>query len=212
MKKISIFIGFLLLLNVNQLANAIPYAGIDFPAGPISFIDEVLSYEPDFYGEPPIPLPTDSTVVIGPPRGPGDNWSLPIGNGGRITLGFIDNFLIGSGDNQPDLWIFELGTGVEHTFVEISKDGLVWHFVGKALGSTSGIDIDLFGYGPNDAFSFVRLMDDPNQLPGGQPAGADIDAVGASSTIPVPIPATMLLLSTSLVGLAGMGRKKFFKK
>jgi hypothetical protein len=211
MKKISFFLSFFFLLSVNQLAEAIPYGGIDFPAGPISFIDKVVSYEPDFLGEPPIPLPTDPTVVIGPPRFPGDKWSLPIGNGGRITLKFTDNFLIGSGDNQPDLWIFEIGTAEEHTFVEISKDGMIWNFVGKALGSTSGIDIDLFGFGPKDAFSFVRLMDDPDQLPGGQPAGADIDAVGASSTSPIPEPATMLLLGTGLIGLAGF-RRRFKKK
>ena len=73
-----------------------------------------------------------------------------------------------------------MGPDVEDTFVEISVEGAVWHPVGKVFGSTAGIDIDAFGFGPGDHFSFIRLTDDGNE--GGQTGdtvGADIDAVGA---------------------------------
>ena len=77
-------------------------------------------------------------------------------------------------------------------------------------GSSAGIDIDAFGFGPSDQFAFVRLTDDPDE--GGQSGiflGADIDAVGAISTVAIAPPApaqvpTMphwMLMLMALLGL-----------
>lgn len=171
----------------SQAAN---FGGVEFPKGAISFADRVVSYNPVIKHGNPISLVRDPSKALGSPDcGFFDLCSVSLGYGGSITLQFIDNFLTGSGNKALDLWIFETGPNVEDTFVDISKDGVTWHSVGKILGGTRGIDIDAFGWGRKDLFSFVRLTDDPNQ--GNRNrfsaiadifAGADIDAVGAISS------------------------------
>lgn len=200
-------------------AHAVVFGGIEFPDGAISFADAVISYDPAFGGGN---VPTDVRYTnplqaLGAPNyntttGIG---SVSLGAGGRIVLQFTDNYLTGSNSAANDLHIFEIGPDVEDTDVDISKDGFTWFPIGTVTGSTSSIDIDAFGFNSTDLFSFVRLtdvklLDDTS----GSTVGADIDAVGAITTIPRPpgtnVPdsgTTLLLAAISLLGLSGLRRR-----
>lgn len=169
------------------------FGGVTFPQGVASFADRVEANNVHISarGEPTAPY-RNAAWALGPPDYAGAGCTLAtctnvaLGVGGSITLEFVDNRLTGSGSAALDLWIFEIGPQVEDTFVEISKDGVTYTSVGKVAGATAGIDIDAFGFGPGDEFRFVRLTDDP-ALDGttGAAVGADIDAVGAISSVAV---------------------------
>ncbi len=190
-------------------AGAEVFHGVEFPGGAASFADAVVSYDASFGGGA-IPSPTyrNPAQALGTPNfgDAPDPTYVSLGAGGRIVLRFTDNSLTGSGNSNLDLWIFEIGPDVEDTFVDVSKDGVTWFSVGKVFGSTSGIDLDAFGFGTSDFFSFIRLTDDIAEgATSGTTVGADIDAVGAISTAPpvpppgrVPEPGTLLLLSAGL--------------
>ncbi len=166
-------------------AQSYEFGGVEFPQGSLSFADEVVLFDPWFNGGPvgiaEYSKPEDALGI--PDRGDGNPANaVTVGNGGRITLKFVNNLLTGSGDSTHDLHIFEVGGDVEDTFVELSKDGIIWHSVGKVYGATSSIDIDAFGFTVADKFEYVRLTDDPDEGGStGDSPGADIDAVGAIS-------------------------------
>lgn len=169
------------------------FGGLDFPDGERSFADSVVSFTPGTYG------------VSNPSTGPSKSLGAPdyiesddaigdtfisIGNGGTLVVKFQDNSLSTSGNNDPDLWIFEIGARVERIYVYISEDGTNWIDLGSVEGATSGIDIDSYignGVVVGGRYSYVKLVDDINENEQTHfTAGADIDAIGAiSSTEPV---------------------------
>ncbi|MFN9462396.1 MAG: hypothetical protein ACK6B2_04250, partial [Planctomycetota bacterium] len=107
---------------------------------------------------------------------------VSLGRGGSMVVQFADNYLTGSGDDQPDLAVYEVGTS-ENVNVEVSYDGVVFTPVGTISGLIRYVDLDAFGFGTDSLLRYVRLTDDPNQGPnGGVSPGADIDAVGALSS------------------------------
>lgn len=201
---------------VSAPASAALFHGVEFPGGAASFSDSVVSYDPAFSGGAiPAAAFRDPTQALGTPNFPEgtDPEYVSLGAGGRIILRFTDNSLTGSGTSALDLWIFEIGPDVEDTFVDISKDGSTYFSVGKVTGATKGVDIDAFGFGTSDFFSFVRLTDDiALDATSGTTVGADIDAVGAISTAPavngVPEPGTFALLGIGLAALRYQRRSR----
>lgn len=201
-------------LFVGSSAYAAQYGGIEFPGGAASFADSVIAYDPSFGGGnvPTHPNYINPSSAVGAPDYAGGVGSVSLGAGGQLIVQFTDNYLTGSDSAADDLHIFEIGPDVEDTTVEISKNGSDWFNVGLVFGSTSSIDIDFFGWTSADLFSFVRLTDVKAEGAGsGSTVGADIDAIGAITTIPrqsVPdAGSSVLMVLVSLLGLIGLRRK-----
>lgn len=197
-------------------AHATLIGGVEFPGGSASFADAVVGYSVGSGGV--TSTFEDPSQALGAPdySSSANNGFVSLGEGGTITLKFTNNLLTGSGNSNDDLWIFEIGTAVEATFVEISKDGAIWLSVGEVAGATRGVDLDSFGYGTSDQFAYVRLTDDRNDTHGaGSTAGADIDAVGAISTVPtraVPEPGVLTIFASALIGFGVMRRNRLIAR
>lgn len=164
---------------------------MEFPLGARSFADTVIEYK---RGTPqPGKAYRGALNALGAPDHMGRSACtsadgcgyVSLGNGGSLTLGFLDNRLTGDGTPAADLWVFEVGPPVEVVQVEVSTDGATWIPVGEAIAARGGVDLDSYGFGPSDRFAFVRLTDKPGGGgTTGAVVGADIDAVGTISGVP----------------------------
>lgn len=175
-----------LLASFATQANTFKTHGVEFPQGEISFADKIIGYTP---GEGVAAPHNTSSMAIGIPGNTGDfcNASkcdeVSLGIKGTLTVEFTDNYLTTSGDNKLDLWIFETGSAVEATKIDVSVNGTDWIDVGHVAGATAGIDLDAFigkGIVEDTKYRFVKMKD--MKASSAYPMqGADIDAVGAIS-------------------------------
>lgn len=157
------------------------------PGGDDAFAQSVLEYVP---GDQNLGQcdPNDqggtASAALGPPdSGPDHDSDTSLGVGGSLSLEFIIP-LTGSGDDGPDVWVWEVGLAAEDDTVEVSADGASWTLVGQSDGSTfgsQGFDIDAHGFDQTSRLFFVRVTDVGDNL--GCPAGSDIDAVAVLSNI-----------------------------
>ncbi|CAG0945185.1 hypothetical protein GPROT2_03074 [Gammaproteobacteria bacterium] len=233
MNNLARVLAILLPMLAFAPAPAAIYNGVEFPQGAASFADQVVNFSP---GAGPAPAFLDANNALGVPDVNTTNglacFSAPstsnckftsLGNAGVLTLRFTDNVLSGSsasgsaigvGDGFNDLYLVEVGVS-EATTLDISADGNTWFNVGSISGGaggsigvfTYGFDIDKFGFGTTDLFSYVRITDLVTGDPETSPEGADIDAVGAIQTAVVPVPAGIWLLPAMAVVLRRARRR-----
>ncbi len=232
MRKSPCFLIVMILGIIPTSARGEVFGGIDFPNGASSFADSVIQWNPLFSGGP---APTaanytnpDSSLGVPdyPPGGTiNSTGAVSLGHGGLLELAFTDNLLTNSGNSDFDIHIFEVGILVEDTFVAVrptavtlalldpamDSNGDGFFELGKVFGSTASIDIDSFFSGfvaGQLAFDAVQLIDDVNEdAASGSTVGADIDAVGAIFSVPVPEPSTTVMLATVTI-LLGVVRRR----
>ncbi|MFC1764801.1 hypothetical protein ACFL6U_22365 [Planctomycetota bacterium] len=178
MRKVICVISGLVFTCGSSPVSAKLIGGIEFPGGDASFVDAVIDYHLGHDSWPPY---NDPNRALGVP----DGNDVSLGVYGHLVLKFTDNFLTTSGNDEHDLYVFEIGGWIEPFKVEISVDGISWIDLGDFKGQPTSIDIDRFeSVVPDTTYSYVRLTD---ILPhtSGKPYGqADIDAVGAISSSP----------------------------
>ncbi|MDH5711560.1 MAG: OmpA family protein [Gammaproteobacteria bacterium] len=173
---------FLYLLSNQSLATESAYysdshgSEVLFPLGEISFADEVIRYE----AGDPAPLKAkhrDASRALSIPdyqHSTGDGY-LSLGCGGVLVVKFNDNAL--TDIEGPDLYVFEVGTAIEPTQLEISPDNRNWIMVGEISGGRADVDIAAYT-AEYESFRYLRLTDLKQHCGRGSP-GSDIDAIGA---------------------------------
>ena len=147
-----------------------------FPQGDKSFADEIILYQ----AGDPAPLkarhrdPSNALSIPDYQHRSGEGY-LSLGCGGVLVVKFNDNALT---DIQgPDLHIFEVGSAIEPTQLEISPDNKHWIMIGEISGGHADVDISKFTQ-QFDTFRYLKLKDLKQHCGPGSP-GSDIDAIGA---------------------------------
>lgn len=152
------------------------------------------------------PSPPSNTL----PNQPGFLFDFFVGSG-DITSGtpLFFNLLFGDYDVSPAQVIFTRANGTTFTLPLTLQPGTQDGLIQAAFANLAFNDVFTAGAGGWDGYLKVDFS-----APNEPYTAFDFAEVGTTQIPiePVPEPSTMLLLGSGLVGLAGFGRKKFFKK